>query len=219
MKPGDKKMNKSVSKPSWFDLNNYTDLETNHTGLTILARLLYIRAGLFDAVSQCGNDVHYQQIIDGDPLFNSGRLRVISPPVARPSVTAQSGHGLISNFKMLSEIFSIPLQELSLSQMEELGIMDMDVNPVLQKENPNHWINLKANLKAPTQKLLKDVDLHPKLIHYPRIFASNFDPCSCRQAPSLLYQAGLAITASPGSNLNANQHRCGLTEIFVDLCS
>ena len=50
------------------------------------------------------------------------------------------------------------------------------------------------------------VDLHPKLIHYPRIFASNFDPCSCRQAPSLLYQAGLAITASPGSNLNANQH-------------
>ena len=49
------------------------------------------------------------------------------------------------------------------------------------------------------------VDLHPKLIHYPRIFASNFDPCSCRQAPSLLYQAGLAITASPGSNLNANQ--------------
>ena len=39
-----------------------------------------------------------------------------------------------------------------------------------------------------------------------RIFASNFDPCSCRQAPSLLYQAGLAITASPGSNLNANQH-------------
>ena len=52
-----------------------------------------------------------------------------------------------------------------------------------------------------------NVDLHPKLIHYPRIFASNFDPCSCRQAPSLLYQAGLAITASPGSNLNANQHK------------
>ncbi len=49
------------------------------------------------------------------------------------------------------------------------------------------------------------VDLHPKLIHYPRVFASNFDPCSCRQAPGLLYQAGLAITASPGSNLNANQ--------------
>jgi|GEM_PF-3469910 hypothetical protein len=163
-------MNKSVSKPSWFDLNNSTDLEANHTGLTILARLLYIRAGLFEDVSQCGNNVKYQQIIDGDPLFNSGRLRVISPPVARPSVRAQSGHDLLNDFNTLSEIFSIPLQELSLSQMEELGIMDLDVNLVLQKENPNQCINLIANLKAPTQKRLKDFESlisHEKEMTFP----------------------------------------------------
>ena len=150
--------NNQKSPESWFDLGNYDDLEPSQEGLAWLARLLSLRADLFDAIPQCANSNEYQQIIAGDPLFINGPLRLLKPPVTRPGVWVQSPFELLLDSKLLDRKFSKPLQEVYPQDLIELGATEEDINPVLQAERPNRAINFIADLRAPKEKLLEDFD-------------------------------------------------------------
>lgn len=149
-------MNKSVSKPNWFDLRNYEGITHDQVGLVQLAKLLYIRSNLSIEGASAKSNQKYQQILNGDPLFSGPPFTlVLFAPDDRSSVTPQCGIEFVSDRNYLNTV--IPdLDTATISSVFNTEFGHSDINPILQAAEPNGRINVLVDLKAPTDKLVSD---------------------------------------------------------------